>query len=1219
MQAELPFAASPSGERARGEPALDDARAADALGRQRAQTEFHRPLVLEAGAGTGKTATLVARVVAWTLAEGWERAERALGDASAEAPDVERIAARVLGRVTAITFTEAAAAEMASRIGAALAHIAAGGCPVGLDAERIPDQGLGTTRARALAAAMDHLGVSTIHGFCQRLLAQYPLQAGIHPQFRVDATGRAVAQAVREALERHLRDAWSSPPHPDALALAQEGVGPPELEQAVLDLVKGGVTGEAFAAEPLAAERVAALVGRARDALDRSLALAAPLASVRGSAGAAVSELSDARAVVFRLERDAPPPFEALELLQEASALSGSSAVERWAKGAFQKGELGVLDEQAVRELPPLARELRGLLQHASRLNPRRLALLHAVLLPLLADVRESLRRRGALSFDDLLRLASELLTRDHAVRRRVQGEIDQLLVDEFQDTDAQQCEIVRALALAAPGSGAGSAELPGLFIVGDPKQSIYAWRSADLSAYERFVDSVVAAGGAVDVLVVNFRSVPSILDEVERVVAPTMLAAPGLQPAFRGLVAHRSEASASPAVEYWVQWGFEDGAPDPALPRARADQIEARALARDLLERHATGELAFGDAAVLFRTTTDSALYLEALREAGVPYVVERDRNYYRRREVLEAAAWVTCIFEPRDHLALVAFLRSSAVGVPDAAWLPLWGHGFPDRMTRLREPDSELVRELETSIRAVALEVAASGAAGIERVAGWEECLIDAVRRIAELRDAFRRAALDVFVDRLRRSLLFEATESARFLGGFRAANLQRFFGWLEASLEESGGDPLQVLRELAEHLAGRVDAEEARPPESAEGAVRVMTLHKSKGLDFEHVYLAQLHKGQRKNDGNELTVRWHDGVLEYSLLGARTPGYDRVEAHRERVEEAERVRLLYVAMTRAKRRLVLSGKWPVQAPELGARVEQHIELVAIGRASATPDLQDTMTRLAASGASETDEQRTRWSFPALRPGSGGRGPDAPVPAPGPNVAEVAKQGRALAARRESARAHAQRPFARAASSDHGEWTGDGLGTGGDDPLVASVAGTLVHAFLEHFDFGAPEAPELEQRLAALDRALETAADPARRVATRRRARACLDAFVGGELWRRLVALGQDLLARELPVLLPPDDAGGAPEDRDDDGKAVGYVAGRIDLIYRDPTTGEVVAVDFKTDLLPDRAACEQRATAYAGQAARYRRALQEDLGLERPPRFELWFLVTDASVTV
>jgi ATP-dependent helicase/nuclease subunit A len=208
--------------------ARDARRSDDTESRRLAQREFERPLLLQAGAGTGKTSVLVARVVAWCLGPGWTRAEQRLAGRD-DGADPEAIAGRVLERVVAITFTEAAAAEMEERIGRTLQQLGQEAAvpheTLHLDPDALPgDRELERTRARALLAAFDRLRVSTIHAFCRRLLAEHPREAGVHPRFEIDATGRARAEAARATIE-----AWLGNParadDDDFLALFEADVG----------------------------------------------------------------------------------------------------------------------------------------------------------------------------------------------------------------------------------------------------------------------------------------------------------------------------------------------------------------------------------------------------------------------------------------------------------------------------------------------------------------------------------------------------------------------------------------------------------------------------------------------------------------------------------------------------------------------------------------------------------------------------------------------------------------------------------------------------------------------------------------------------------------------------------------------------------------------------------------------------------------------------------
>ena len=204
--------------------------AADQASRRLAQSEFERSVVVVAGAGTGKTALLVSRVVVWCVGPGWDRHA---------ADDVDRhsVARRVIERVVAITFTEAAAAEMARKIGTALIDLAGGESPIGWDPEPglLPDEEDEVrARARALSEESHRLVVSTIHAFCQRLLSTYPLEAGLHPRFEVDPEGARLESLAEELVEDRLRGLADDPNRPSWERLAVEGKGPPEVVSAHL-------------------------------------------------------------------------------------------------------------------------------------------------------------------------------------------------------------------------------------------------------------------------------------------------------------------------------------------------------------------------------------------------------------------------------------------------------------------------------------------------------------------------------------------------------------------------------------------------------------------------------------------------------------------------------------------------------------------------------------------------------------------------------------------------------------------------------------------------------------------------------------------------------------------------------------------------------------------------------------------------------------------------
>ena len=1241
----------------------EGARERDARARRRVQSVFDRPIVLEAGAGTGKTATLVARIIAWASGPGWERARDHLG---AEADD-QQVAARALSRVTSITFTEAAAADMADRVARALGTIGNGELPPGIDDDLLPPAPLRSERARKLSLTLEHLEVSTIHAYCRRLLGEATFEAGLHPAFEVDPEFEQCARVTREVLEAELAAIWSQEyrgaPH-EHLALAAEGYGPSKLEELLFELVIHGTPVRALAQDPLAATKVGPRLTALKSSLDELLAILSPAArEVRQTSKLVeVAEmLGNAYAALDSVRPEAFEPLVRLHaVLKEVFGVCHKRLAD-WAGDKLSQEESRALDkcEFEPATLARAAGRVDEQLRHLGGVEPQLLRSLCTALAPLLDAVYEGLRVRGIETFDGLLQKTARLLNEHPEIASRIRGRTDLLCVDEFQDTDRLQYEILGRLALD-PSRGPLAAPPPALFLVGDPKQSIYGWRNADLSAYDAFVERVEGVGGEVHALVVNFRSVPAVLDEVERVLGHTMRKERGIQPAFASLLPapHRVEAQREHGegplagrshVEYWVSWNF-DAEGEADVQRGQATELEARAFARELAELGAKPGFQWREAALLLRSMTDLDVYLGALREAGVPYIVERDRSYYRRREIVEAVAWLNAALRPHDTLALVSFLRSVHVGVPDAAWIPLWAHDFPAAVARLKKPEGDAMENLERRVCAAAQELEGLPRnVGLERVAGWTETLLEALRTLAELRRTFQTESVASFVALLREGLTLELTESARFLGAFRVANLDRFFRDLEARFEAERGDHHAVLRGLNRDVHLKREATEARPKESVDDAVRVMTFHMSKGLDFRHVYLGQLHKHLQASRFDDEVV-WEpvaDG-FEFSLRGVKSYGFDQVEARRGAVEAAERLRLLYVAMTRAEDRLVLMGAWPEVRGRVAPGKERSLIDLLARRDPPPPDLGALAAELAAEGAgARRDVGGAAWCFPDLgsaaaerrneASGDASQDPEALEPA---TVAQFERDTAAWCERVQLAEQHASREWSLAATqleasgrhaSSKTEGTRSAL-----PPALAQAVGIAVHRELELYDTAlgdhiadvsrdrmrAALAQELDEAVVA--RALDAAVESLAR-------------FVGGSLGERFRTLSEHVLARELAVWLPPaslpegivtpggadrgPDAGpdAGPETSPETGPVapVGYVSGRVDLVYRDPDTGEVVVADYKTDDLTGEAECQARAELYRAQAELYGRALQEGLGLEHAPRLELWFLAADLVV--
>ena len=336
-------------ELGRGAGDADRLRSADEAARQLAVSEFERPVALEAGAGTGKTRALVSRLATWMLGPGWDAANAELAEeARTRGRKVEPgdVAARVADGTVAITFTEAAAAEMARRLGCLLLEVAAGRSA--RDLEPLPVRLAGielAPRARELSASLSRLRVQTIHGFCHALLAEHPFEARLHPTIEVDAEGTRLDEAARAALISRLRERDET-----LLQLIATGVDPRSIHEAIVALINGGARRSDLAEPRYTAaaceELLDSLVAAVRKFLDllEPLAAAAKRAQRAGDVARALQRVAAAAD-----EGEAEPIARLARVREELPDLAEewTSAFADWARGKLNKSEIEFLGAAA--------------------------------------------------------------------------------------------------------------------------------------------------------------------------------------------------------------------------------------------------------------------------------------------------------------------------------------------------------------------------------------------------------------------------------------------------------------------------------------------------------------------------------------------------------------------------------------------------------------------------------------------------------------------------------------------------------------------------------------------------------------------------------------------------------------------------------------------------------------------------------------------------------
>ncbi|CAB1130058.1 putative DNA helicase [Candidatus Hydrogenisulfobacillus filiaventi] len=800
----------------------------DAAARRLASGDFRRSWTVEAGAGTGKTTLLVERVLTAVLREGIP-----------------------LEQVVLITFMEEAAYEILERLEARLAALeAAGGADPG--------------RLARVRAALPAAPITTIHGLAARILRDFALEAGISPGFQV-LDARAEAERFEEAWQAWLASATGERQEVLGVLLAL-GVKPAELQASARAAERGGRL-PPLGPDPAPAVDAYLAAWRIRQ---RQLAQAAALAADADEPGR--RQLEEWGRWLERAAEMPVPDRWRVFLRPISWAPKGSR--RRWRDPAALDRQKAALRE-AAEGYAVLASEL------AAWWAGRWLRLLDGDWRPFWRRAR---LQAGVLHFDDLLRECRDLLAGQPAVRRALAARWRLIMVDEFQDTDPVQAEIVFRLAGDPAAEDWRRAPIPPgrLFVVGDPQQSIYRFRQADVETYIDLAGELETRAEAGRLAITrNFRSAGGILELVNTLM-PTLLAGTGSAAPYRPLEASHPDRRPRPAVAL-------GGTVPGTVREARLEEARQAAawLTRAVREgwpvRSPEGErpLTWGDCALVVPQRTGLSLYREVFSQAGIPLASEGGNAFFRQDEVRGAILFLRAVWDPDDRAAVVGFLRSPWAGVSDVrlAAHRRAGGGFDPR-----RPGEE----------------------GEPEVVAWLRLLAEA-RRELEHRDP---AAL---LDLLRRRSGLEAVLEAA--GDLQAlANVRKLAEW--ARQARAVGDGVRFVAWLWARLLADEDEPEAPVPEgSGRQAVHLVTVHRAKGLEWPAVVVANWMPPPPPREG--WLVDRASGRVEARLGGLATAGFARVRASEAERLEAERIRLLYVALTRARDYLLLLDYKPEGTP--------------------------------------------------------------------------------------------------------------------------------------------------------------------------------------------------------------------------------------------------------------------------------------------------------------
>ncbi len=824
---------------------------ADRNARTTIRTDLGSTLFVEAGAGSGKTKCLIDRAVATVL------------DGSVP-----------LRHVAAVTFTEKAGAELRDRLRAAFEQASREAAAVG-DTDR-------EGRAEEALDDLDAAAIGTLHSFAQRILGEHPIESGLPPLVEVlDEVASQVAFEERwttlraalleeEELRRPLLLALAAGAKPEQLrSIAREFNGEwDRLESVVLGA--GPPADPTVDVEPIlrAARAVCDMQQHCIDDDDRFLPHLRRLAEWAERLTAA------------------PDDPARLEVLGEADSLKFSNG---------RAANYSDCDLTQVRE------DLKAVKAEAAAVRARVLdRVLRRLAYRIAQGTIEAARERqheGRLEFHDLLVLARELLrSPDHGdeVRARLHERYQRLLLDEFQDTDPIQIELAVRIAAGADAAAADWRDVavpPGrLFVVGDPKQSIYRFRRADIATYLEAQDRIgkTSETGQTVELTTNFRTTPSVLDWVNHVFGRLVQPVKDSQPEYRALSRHRDEAPGGTRV---VALGV-----DPHPPALKADDVREREAAEVVAairtavaekwqvfdERNvAWRDVQLDDIAVLVPARTSLPQLEDALDEAGIPYRAEASSLVYRTPEVRDLLMTARALDDPSDPLALVSALRSPVFGCGDD---DLWTWKKARGSFHLLAPPPEAVPADHPVREAVAYLRELQD----ERTWRAPSELLDRIVRDRRMLEAGADGprARDVW-----RRLRF-VVDQARAWSEAEQGGLRAYLAWARRQGDESARVAEAVL------------------PETDTDAVRISTIHAAKGREFPVVILSGM--SSRPGGGQRgVEVLWpRNGGYEVRLnKSIQTGDFEAAKPIDEQMDYHERLRLLYVASTRARDHLVVS----------------------------------------------------------------------------------------------------------------------------------------------------------------------------------------------------------------------------------------------------------------------------------------------------------------------
>lgn len=862
--------------------------------------------VVTAGAGSGKTRVLTHRYVNLLAHHQKDPA--------------------LLSQIVAITFTDKAAAEMKERIRQEIEKRMAKAEEQCLSEEKLRWQELWTELGQAR--------ISTFHSFCQRLIQANPREAEVDPYFSILSEQEAYI-LLNEAIREVYIAAWPKEVNSQVLEPWFVGNRLPSIEKSIRQAMgKIRSLGWDFSQLKQVSEKSFFRLWEQIEEQRRQLQAEKEMQSTFSLE----QELFATAEQILKLDVKIAsiltfqtywetwyPEWEQRQGTKERQELIKNLKKQikgRWGKNKPWKDRLIETVEQLRQQLMEQEKREQQLLDLENAwiwLSEEREITTAMIQMLQQIDRRYAAKKeeRQALDFDDLQEKAVRLLERDPLIRRRYQKQIRYLLIDEYQDTNHIQKRLIDLLCKDEQGRiPAGK-----LFVVGDPKQSIYRFRGADVSLFTKVQQEIEANQGEAVVLDTNFRSEPPLID-FYNYVFPQLMTEEQHHPNSYQPVLSREPVAPLQCVIDWISVPQKEDLPEGWTK----EKVEARMIARHIKQLCQEG-YSPKDITILMRTMPQVKIYEQALLEEKIPFRVIGGRGFYERQEVLDLLHFLQILVAPRHRLAWAGVLRSPFCGVSDETILHIalgnqWQGGIEqwNRLSSLPVPEREKLKQFASIFQAVQRYLGQMPVSQLmEQIleeSGYFEVLAtlpDYPQMVANVR---------------------KLIDQSRGLSGPARYSVKAYLDWIK-----------QVQESEKEETEAAIELEDS-------DSVQIMTIHQSKGLEFPVVYLPRLGSRSRFSDSLILVDEEEGLVVQMKTRAGEeveTARWEKVSEKEKRLDWEESVRLFYVATTRAEQRLVLCG------PE--DRIEKNTPVHHIKHWSKWLDV--------VLGYERVDQEKQIWSF--------------------------------------------------------------------------------------------------------------------------------------------------------------------------------------------------------------------------------------------------------------